>query len=90
MCQTYRGRIEGWLESVPRLYKSLIQRKKRAQIEGKWSKKLKMSINWSLVSPIGTLRTCSSTVFRACFRYDNGGMENPHKKIDFKDFWIFS
>ena len=48
-----------------------------------------MSINWSLVSPIGTLRTCSSTVFRACFRYDNEGMENPHKKIDFKDFFDF-
>ena len=26
MCQTYRGGIEGWLESVPGLYKGLIDR----------------------------------------------------------------
>ena len=90
MCQTYKGWIEGWLESVSGLYKSLIERKKKTQIEGKFAKKIKMSVNWSLVNPIGTLRTCSSTVFRAWFRYDDGGMENPHKKIDLKDFLIFS
>ena len=48
-----------------------------------------MFMDGVLVSPIGTLRTCSSTVFRACFRYDNGGMENPHEKNDFNDFSDF-
>ena len=85
MCQTYRGGIEGGLESVPGLYKSLIEKKKL--IEGKLVNEFKMSINGVLVNPIGTLGTYSSTVFRACFRYDNEGMGNPH--ICFYEFCIF-
>ena len=38
MCQTYRGRIEGWLESVPGLYKSLIERKKGPGFKENWQK----------------------------------------------------
>ena len=39
MFRTYGEGIEGWLESVPRLYKSLIERKKRPRLKEKIAKK---------------------------------------------------
>ncbi len=43
----------------------------------------------ALVSPLGTLKTCSYTVFQARSRHHNGGPPNPHKKVILKEFGDF-
>ena len=87
MCQTYRGKIEGGLESVPRLYKSLIERKKGPGLKENWQKKQNVHKRRP-GEPDLDIEDLFYTVFQACFSHDNAGTGNPHKKNFLKDFYF--